>query len=275
MPWGYCCMINAVYTYRKYLTNIMLFCVPAQPVLLKQKKIPKIAYEGESIVLSCNPPQSSTPPNIHWMDQSESVFHFVQFIWQSGRYFVSGSHPVCLSPCMCHSSWEACWSDLQHFTALQSISTQANECRTIREWTSLFFFLFIFFTAVCLVLILAHCRNKNLSSFVLYLLTLCLNFPGCVLFTSEMVHIKQSDRVMVGLDGKLYFANLLKSDSKEDYVCNAQYAEARTILPDTVVTLKVMNSEYTHTDTHRFIKGLTQMQMIWQYGRSQTERKLE
>lgn len=87
------------------------------------------------------------------------------------------------------------------------------------------------------------------------LLTLCLNFPGCVLFTSEMVHIKQSDRVMVGLDGKLYFANLLKSDSKEDYICNAQYAEARTILPDTVVALKVMPSEYTHT--HGFIKDLT------------------
>uniref|UniRef100_A0A7N6B015 Neural cell adhesion molecule L1 n=1 Tax=Anabas testudineus TaxID=64144 RepID=A0A7N6B015_ANATE len=111
------------------MTQTVKVTVESQPVLLKQKKINKSAYEGESIVLSCNPPQSSTPPNIHWMDKSES-----------------------------------------------------------------------------------------------------------------MVHIKQSDRVMVGLDGKLYFANLLKSDSKEDYICNAQYSEARTILPDTVVALKVMPS---------------------------------
>lgn len=78
------------------------------------------------------------------------------------------------------------------------------------------------------------------------LLTLCTNFPSCVSFVSEMVHIKESDRVMVGLDGKLYFANLMKNDSKQDYICNAQYSEARTILPDTVVSLKVMPSEYTH-----------------------------
>ena len=65
-----------------------------------------------------------------------------------------------------------------------------------------------------------------------------------------MVHIKQNDRVMVGLDGNLYFSNLLKSDSRDDYICNAQYAAARTILPETAVRLTVMSSESTHTHTH-------------------------
>uniref|UniRef100_A0A3Q3W986 Neural cell adhesion molecule L1.1 n=1 Tax=Mola mola TaxID=94237 RepID=A0A3Q3W986_MOLML len=101
--------------------------VEAQPVLLKQQKVLKSALEGDSIVLSCSPPESSTPPYIHWMDK-------------------------------------------------------------------------------------------------------------------KMVHIRQSDRVMVGLDGSLYFANLLKSDSRDDYICNAQYTAARTILPEAAVTLRVTPS---------------------------------
>lgn len=60
------------------------------------------------------------------------------------------------------------------------------------------------------------------------------------------MHITRSERVTIGLDGKLYFANLMKSDSKEDYICHAQYREARTILPATAVSLSVKQSERTH-----------------------------
>ncbi|XP_069382066.1 neural cell adhesion molecule L1.1-like isoform X2 [Paralichthys olivaceus] len=109
------------------VTQTVQVIVEPQPVLLKQQKVRKRAYEGESIVLSCNPPESTTPPHIHWMDK-------------------------------------------------------------------------------------------------------------------RMVHIKQSDRVTLGLDGNLYFANLLKSDSRDDYICNAQYSAARTILPETAVKLTVMPS---------------------------------
>ncbi|XP_044208310.1 neural cell adhesion molecule L1.1-like isoform X1 [Thunnus albacares] len=109
------------------MTQTIQVIVEPQPVLLKQQKVTKRAFEGDSIVLTCNPPESSTPPHIHWMDK-------------------------------------------------------------------------------------------------------------------RMVHIKQSNRVMVGLDGKLYFSNVVKSDSRDDYICNAQYSAARTILPDTAVTLTVMPS---------------------------------
>ncbi|XP_070824418.1 neural cell adhesion molecule L1.1-like isoform X1 [Chaetodon trifascialis] len=119
------------------ITQVVRVIVEAQPVLLKQQKVRKRAYEGESIVLSCNPPESSTPPLIHWMDK-------------------------------------------------------------------------------------------------------------------KMVHIKQSDRVMVGLDGNLYFSNLLKSDSRDDYICNAQYSAARTILPETAVSLTVMPSNDIHGRKPRF-----------------------
>lgn len=101
------------------------------PTLVKQQKKHENAYEGHSLVLSCNPPESSTPPHIHWMDM-------------------------------------------------------------------------------------------------------------------KMVHIKLSERVMAGLDGNLYFSNLLKSDSRTDYFCNAQYAAAMTVLPETKVTLTVLPSNSVH-----------------------------
>uniref|UniRef100_A0A3Q1ENK4 Neural cell adhesion molecule L1.1-like n=1 Tax=Acanthochromis polyacanthus TaxID=80966 RepID=A0A3Q1ENK4_9TELE len=109
------------------ITQPVQIIVESQPVLLKQQEVHKRVFEGDSIVLSCHPPQSSTPPQIHWLDK-------------------------------------------------------------------------------------------------------------------RMVHIKQSDRVTVGLNGKLYFSNVLKTDSRDDYTCYAQYTAARTVLPEAAVRLTVMSS---------------------------------
>ncbi|XP_008413114.1 neural cell adhesion molecule L1.1-like isoform X2 [Poecilia reticulata] len=59
---------------------------------------------------------------------------------------------------------------------------------------------------------------------------------------TKMRHIHQNDRVMIGLDGNLYFANLINSDSRSDYYCYAQYTAARTIIPVTVASLTVLPS---------------------------------
>uniref|UniRef100_A0A674DAW3 L1 cell adhesion molecule, paralog a n=1 Tax=Salmo trutta TaxID=8032 RepID=A0A674DAW3_SALTR len=39
------------------------------PALQKEKKVKKKVEEGESVVLKCNPPFSTVPPVIHWMDK--------------------------------------------------------------------------------------------------------------------------------------------------------------------------------------------------------------
>ncbi|MEQ2244238.1 hypothetical protein ILYODFUR_015117, partial [Ilyodon furcidens] len=57
-----------------------------------------------------------------------------------------------------------------------------------------------------------------------------------------MVHIPQNERVMIGLDGNLYFSNLVMDDSREDYNCYAQYTSARTIIHPTAVRLTVQSS---------------------------------
>uniref|UniRef100_A0A3P8PDA1 Neural cell adhesion molecule L1 n=1 Tax=Astatotilapia calliptera TaxID=8154 RepID=A0A3P8PDA1_ASTCA len=132
------------------MTQTVKVNVEPQPILMKQQVERERGLVGQSMVLSCNPPKSSPPPSIHWM-------------------------------------------------------------------------------------------NINL------------------------MHITRSERVTIGLDGKLYFANLVKSDSKEDYICHAQYREARTILPATAVSLSVKQSnsvahggkpEFFHHRNHSQISAL-------------------
>ncbi len=52
----------------------LLTCLPlALPSQQKEKQVIERAEEGNSIVLKCNPPQSSMEPIIHWMDWSEYI----------------------------------------------------------------------------------------------------------------------------------------------------------------------------------------------------------
>uniref|UniRef100_A0A8C5CJ83 Neural cell adhesion molecule L1.1-like n=1 Tax=Gadus morhua TaxID=8049 RepID=A0A8C5CJ83_GADMO len=109
------------------MTNTVELIVETRPVLPKQDKVSKKLRERESLVLECNPPKSSTPPLIHWMDKM-------------------------------------------------------------------------------------------------------------------MVHIQESGRVVVGLDGNMYYANVVLEDSREDFICNAYYSDARTILPQEKISLRVTPS---------------------------------
>lgn len=57
------------------------------------------------------------------------------------------------------------------------------------------------------------------------------------------MHIRQSERVTIGLNGNLYFANVLISNTRDDYTCYTQYVEARTILSTDPVFLHVIPCE--------------------------------
>ncbi|XP_073669092.1 neural cell adhesion molecule L1.1 [Paramisgurnus dabryanus] len=59
---------------------------------------------------------------------------------------------------------------------------------------------------------------------------------------SQWSHIPQSERVTTSLDGNLYFANLLQSDSRNDYTCNAHYINASIILPKEPISMSVTPS---------------------------------
>ncbi|XP_069062472.1 neural cell adhesion molecule L1-like protein isoform X4 [Pleurodeles waltl] len=57
--------------------------------------------------------------------------------------------------------------------------------------------------------------------------------------TIDLVHIPQDERVSVGLDGNLYFANTEKEDSRSDYCCFAAFTRIRTIVQKNAMTLTI------------------------------------
>lgn len=53
---------------------VFLACLPVvPPTQQKERKVSMKSEKGNSIVLKCNPPQSSMEPIIHWMDWSEYI----------------------------------------------------------------------------------------------------------------------------------------------------------------------------------------------------------
>ncbi|XP_062890726.1 neural cell adhesion molecule L1-like isoform X1 [Mobula hypostoma] len=60
--------------------------------------------------------------------------------------------------------------------------------------------------------------------------------------TSKMFNIKRNERISQGLDGNLYFSNLLVGDSLEDYTCYAQIPGTRTIIQKEPIALEVTTS---------------------------------
>ncbi|CAH2329423.1 neural cell adhesion molecule L1 isoform X1 [Pelobates cultripes] len=60
--------------------------------------------------------------------------------------------------------------------------------------------------------------------------------------TLDLVHIPQDERVSVGLDGNLYFANVITTDDRSDYCCFASFSVIRTIVQKLPMTLTVQSS---------------------------------
>ncbi|XP_048343434.1 LOW QUALITY PROTEIN: neural cell adhesion molecule L1-like [Sphaerodactylus townsendi] len=63
--------------------------------------------------------------------------------------------------------------------------------------------------------------------------------PKIYWLNSKIIHIKQNERVNMGQDGNLYFANVQLSDSRTDYICNAHFLGPRVIIQKEPIELKV------------------------------------
>lgn len=62
-------------------------------------------------------------------------------------------------------------------------------------------------------------------------------------FISDLRHITQSNRVSVGLDGKLYFSHVTQADSLTNYSCLAAFSRIRHMSQRTPISLKILNSK--------------------------------
>ncbi|XP_055724857.1 neurofascin-like isoform X9 [Salvelinus fontinalis] len=66
--------------------------------------------------------------------------------------------------------------------------------------------------------------------------------PHTFWMNSAMMSITQDSRVSMGLNGDLYFSNVLAKDSHTDYSCNARFLFTHTIQQKNPFTLKVQTS---------------------------------
>ncbi|XP_006877252.1 PREDICTED: neural cell adhesion molecule L1 isoform X1 [Chrysochloris asiatica] len=63
--------------------------------------------------------------------------------------------------------------------------------------------------------------------------------PRIYWMNSKILHIKQDERVTMGQNGNLYFANVLTTDNHSDYICHAHFLGARTIIQKEPIDLRV------------------------------------
>ncbi|XP_061730511.1 neurofascin homolog (chicken) a isoform X9 [Nerophis ophidion] len=72
--------------------------------------------------------------------------------------------------------------------------------------------------------------------------------PFTFWMNSMMMPIRQDKRVSKGLNGDLYFSNVVAQDANNDYSCNARFPFTHTIQQKNPFTLKIITNEpYNHT----------------------------
>lgn len=85
----------------------------------------------------------------------------------------------------------------------------------------------------CCLLSQADCEHQSSLN------STCL----CGGLRAAMSPIPQDKRVSMGLNGDLYFSNVLARDAHTDYSCNARFLFTHTIQQKNPFTLKVTSSE--------------------------------
>ncbi|KAM3621058.1 uncharacterized protein V6R79_005407 [Siganus canaliculatus] len=77
--------------------------------------------------------------------------------------------------------------------------------------------------------------------------------PFIFWMNSAMIPIPQDKRVSMGLNGDLYFSNVLAKDVQNDYSCNARFLFTHTIQQKNPFTLKVQTSRKVAESTPTFL----------------------
>ncbi|XP_028815007.1 neuronal cell adhesion molecule isoform X15 [Denticeps clupeoides] len=76
--------------------------------------------------------------------------------------------------------------------------------------------------------------------------------------------LSQSPRVSQGLNGDLYFSNVVPSDSRSDYICYARFPHTQTIQQKQPITVRVMNNGPAEDRRPTFLvpQGTTSSKMV-------------
>nr|XP_015198173.1 PREDICTED: neurofascin isoform X20 [Lepisosteus oculatus] len=88
--------------------------------------------------------------------------------------------------------------------------------------------------------------------------------PSTFWMNSSMMPIVQDRRVSMGLNGDLYFSNVLAKDAQTDYSCNARFLFTHTIQQKNPFTLKVLTTRGVAETTPTFLSptGTSSFKMV-------------
>ncbi|XP_038192107.1 neuronal cell adhesion molecule isoform X10 [Arvicola amphibius] len=72
-----------------------------------------------------------------------------------------------------------------------------------------------------------------------------IGLPPAIIFwmDNSFQRLPQSERVSQGLNGDLYFSNVLPEDTREDYICYARFNHTQTIQQKQPISLKVISAK--------------------------------
>lgn len=62
-----------------------------------------------------------------------------------------------------------------------------------------------------------------------------------MLYISDFQKLPQSKRVSQSLNGDLYFSNVRREDTRNDYICYARFPHTQTIQQKQPITVRVLN----------------------------------
>ncbi|XP_048879246.1 neural cell adhesion molecule L1-like isoform X2 [Brienomyrus brachyistius] len=195
-----------------------------QPPVIKEQPMSYTAFTVEDIGFTCEA-SGNPPPIFRWLKDGQqfdpAADPRLSVSENSGNFTASGEGPISQ-----YQGRYRCYASNELGTA---VSTEA---RVITESTPIL-------TKEKKVQIKVEQGDKV----ILYCNPpFSTTMPHIHWMDINLKHIELNERVVKGQDGSLYFSNVLSTDSRNDYICHAQYIFARTILPKEPVTLIVAPS---------------------------------
>ncbi|KAL4655476.1 neural cell adhesion molecule L1.1-like isoform X1 [Arapaima gigas] len=204
--------------------NLCFLSAVLQPPVITAQPESYTAFTPEDIVLTCNA-SGNPPPTFRWVKDGQQFDPFsdpqLSISENSGTFsvFANGSISKYMGKYRCYASNElgtAISKEAQIITEnIPTLSKEKKQKKMVEEGEKA----------------ILNCNPPSRST------------PPVIHWMDKtMQHIQQNERVIKGLDGSLYFSNVIPNDSRDDYTCHAQYITARTILPKEPIQLNVTPS---------------------------------
>ncbi|MBN3278980.1 L1CAM protein, partial [Polyodon spathula] len=224
--------------------SLSLSSVMTPPVITEQSPRTLIVYSSDEIILKCEA-TGQPQPTIRWTKDGQffdpKADPHIVTCTGSGTFSIVSNGNSGSSFRKYHGDYR-CYAANELGTAVSAETRLITEkCiidqKDIKESNAV--------KAVCHLLVTKHtfigvvCVSNTI---IFILIIIVMSMILISVLSPGLKHITQSPRVTQGRSGSLYFSNVEKSDTKNDYMCHAHFIGARTIVQKEPIELRVRDS---------------------------------